>query len=396
MGDFMNKIDSSFFDKKYNRNNTSSVKYDMKPNGNVPNNLIPMWVADMDFKVPPSVEEELVRVSKHGIFGYTRTDEEYDSLVVSWYKRRLGWDFKEEWILKAPGVMFAIGAAIKALTNKNDSILICEPVYYPFSKITVGNERKLVISNLKLNNNRYEIDFEDFEDKVIKNQVKLFLLCSPHNPVGRVWTKEELLEIARICIKHDVIIISDEIHSDFILKGHKHIPIASLSEEISNRTITCTSPSKTFNIAGLQVSNIIIQNNNLRHKVWKACLQTGYSSLNTMAIYATKAAYKNGDEWLNSLLTYLEDNINLLEDALKDKNDISLIRPEATYLMWLDCRKLRMSKEELDSLFLEKMGLWLNNGATFGDRGKGFMRMNIATQRSVLSEAISRINSVLK
>lgn len=317
----MIKIDKSFFDIRTDRKNTNSVKYDMKPKRNAPENLIPMWVADMDFKVPPQVEEELVNAARHGIFGYSYTDEEYDSLVVSWYKTRFGWDIKPEWILKTPGVMFAIGSTIRALTDKNDSILIFEPVYYPFARITLGNNRNLVVSNLKLENHRYVIDFQDFEDKVARHKVKLLLLCSPHNPVGRVWTKEELLEIARICLKYGVVIVSDEIHSDFVYKGYRHIPIASLSEEISNSTITCTSPSKTFNIAGLQVSNIVIDNLDLRRKVWKACLQTGYSSLNTMAICATKAAYKHGHLWLDKLMDYLEDNVCLTQNVL-GKNEI--------------------------------------------------------------------------
>lgn len=392
LGDNMIKIDKTFFNTKTDRKKTNSVKHDMKPKGKVPDNLIPMWVADMDFKVPPQVEEELVKTSRHGIFGYSYTDEEYDSLVVSWYKTRFGWDIKPDWILKTPGVMFAIGSVIRALTDKNDSVMILEPVYYPFAKITIGNDRNLVISNLKLDNNRYVIDFEDFEHKVVKHKAKLLLLCSPHNPVGRVWTKEELLEIARVCLKYGVIIVSDEIHSDFVYKGYRHIPIASLSEEILNSTITCTSPSKTFNIAGLQVSNIVIENQDLRRKVWKACLQTGYSSLNTMAICATKAAYKYGHLWLDALMDYLEDNVNLVQNVLCSKSGITLIRPEATYLMWLDCRNMNLDQDNLDSFFISKLGLWLSSGSIFGESGNGFMRMNIATQRSVLHEALHRID----
>jgi cystathionine beta-lyase len=288
--------------------------------------------------------------------------------------------------------LFAMGCVLGALTDKNDSVMILEPVYYPFAKITIGNDRNLVISNLKLDNNRYVIDFEDFEHKVVKHKAKLLLLCSPHNPVGRVWTKEELLEIARICLKYGVIIVSDEIHSDFVYKGYRHIPIASLSEEILNSTITCTSPSKTFNIAGLQVSNIVIENQDLRRKVWKACLQTGYSSLNTMAICATKAAYKYGHLWLDALMDYLEDNVNLVQNVLCSKSGITLIRPEATYLMWLDCRNMNLDQDNLDSFFISKLGLWLSSGSIFGESGNGFMRMNIATQRSVLHEALHRID----
>lgn len=240
--------------------------------------------------MPPAVGESLQYVTEHGIFGYTLTDAEYDDLIISWYKKRMSWQIRPEWILKVPGVMFAIAASIQALTNPGDAVLICQPVYYPFAKIISSNNRRLVVSELKLNKERYEIDFADMEEKITQNSVKIFLLCSPHNPVGRVWTREELLSIGEICLRHNVIIISDEIHSDFIFNGY-HIPIASLSEELADRTITCTSPTKTFNLAGLQEANIIISNERIRHKVQKACLATGYSNLNTMAIAATKAAF---------------------------------------------------------------------------------------------------------
>lgn len=388
-------FEKSFFDTIHNRKNTGSVKYDTRPKGINPEELIPMWIADMDFQAPQAVIHALTAVSEHGIFGYTDTDEEYSTAVSDWYYRRMGWKILPEWIIKTPGVMFGISASIRALTGQSDGVLICQPVYYPFSTIILENKRQLVVSELRLADGRYEFDFEDIERKIIKNSVKLFLLCSPHNPVGRVWSKNELLEIGRICIKHGVYIVSDEIHSDFIYNGYRHIPIASISEELSVRTITCTSPTKTFNLAGLQVANIIVSDDMLRHKIRKACLTTGYGHLNTMAIVATKAAYQQGENWLNGLLAYLHENATVLRDAFLKHSDISLIQPEGTYLMWLDCRKLGLTDHELETLFWRKAGVWLHSGITFGEGGNGFMRMNIACPRSILLKAIQRIEQSL-
>lgn len=359
-----------------------------------PQSIIPMWIADMDFKAPPTVTEALNRAVEHGIFGYTLTDNEYDELIISWYAKRMEWEIRPEWILKTPGVMFAIAASIIALTDPGDAVLICQPVYYPFAKVITENNRRLIVSELLFNNGRYEIDFTDLEEKIVKSSVKLFLICSPHNPVGRVWTKEELKHIGEICLRHDVIVISDEIHSDFIFEG-RHTPIASLSKELADRTITCTSPTKTFNLAGLQAANIIISNDNLRSKVRKACLATGYSNLNTMAIVAAKAAYKDGEAWLDELLSYLKDNYNVLKSTFSERSNISLIHPEGTYLAWLDCRRMNRSDRELEDFFTNQAGIRLHLGTTFGAGGGGFVRMNIACPRSVLLEAITRIEKAL-
>lgn len=387
----MNAIDSSFFDTIHNRWNTGSVKYSLQPTSYSKGNIIPMWIADMDFKVPPVVENELDSKVHHAIFGYTDTDIDYDELVVSWYKKRMSWGIHSDWIIKMPGVMFAIAAAIRALSQPNDSVLICQPVYHPFSKIITANNRNLIITELVLNNGRYEIDFQDFENKIRENSVKIFLFCSPHNPVGRVWRREELSEIGRICDKYDVYIISDEIHSDFIFTDRPHIPISSLSERLAQRVITCTSPTKTFNLAGLQVANIFIPNSDLRLKIYKECFAAGYGGLNTMAIAAAKAVYKEGEPWLNALLLYLSENYRILKESFPNDSRISLINPEGTYLAWLDCRKLGISGDKLKSFFLDKAGVWLHNGTTFGAGGSGFVRMNIACPQSVLSEAIDRI-----
>lgn len=383
-------FDHSFFDPIYDRTGTGAIKY-----SNLTEKTIPMWIADMDFKSPPAVTDALTKAAQHGIYGYGDTDDEYDILIVDWYERRISWKIEKEQILKIPGVMFGVAAAIRAVTEPNDAVLICQPVYYPFAKIIPDNHCKTVVSELVLKNGRYEIDFEDFENKIKREKVKAFLLCSPHNPVGRVWSRTELAEIARICLKNGVYIISDEIHSDFIYPRYKHIPIASLSNEIADRTITCLSPTKTFNLAGLQAANMVVPNKNLRVRIKKECAATGYSHLNIMAAAAAKAAYKHGEEWLEGLLRYLGQNIALLRTAFPEDALVSALNMEGTYLAWLDCRKLNLSPSELDDLFLGKANIWLHNGHTFGAGGDGFMRMNIACPNSILVEAIERIKSAL-
>ena len=387
-------FDFSFFDEVHDRTQSSAIKYKNLPDAeNTP--VIPMWIADMDFKSAPAITEALKRIAEHGIYGYGDTDDEYYKLLIDWYSHRMGWKIEKEEILTMPGVMFGVTMALRALTKENDAVLICQPVYYPFKNVVVNNNRKLVVNELVLNNGRYEIDFNDFEEKIIKENVKVFLFCSPHNPVARVWGKEELEKIAEICLRHNVYIISDEIHSDFIFDGSKHTPISTLSKEVKLKTVTCVAPSKTFNIAGLQASHIIISDSELREKILKERLSTCYHELNIMSIEAVKAAYKESEDWLMGFLKYIQRNAEVLKDAFPDAYKITAINMEGTYLAWLDCRKLNLSAEELGDLFLKKAGVWLHNGATFGECGKGFMRMNIACPTSVLEEAIKRIKSVI-
>ncbi|MED9969706.1 MAG: MalY/PatB family protein [Ruminococcus sp.] len=374
------------FDAMHNRRIAGDIKY------NCPSDVIPMWVADMDFKVPNEISDALIKEAKHGIFGYKEPDEEYMSLVTQWYKLRFDWEIRPEHIITSPGVMFSIGASINALTEIGDSILICQPVYYPFSKIVTANKRKLVISELTETNGRYQFNFDDIETKIKKHSVKMFLLCSPHNPVGRVWTKDELKKIGNICLANNVTIVSDEIHSDFIYQGNTHTPLASLSDELAEMTVSCTAPSKTFNLAGLQASNAVVSNPVLRKKIDKAIAATGYFELNTMAIASTKAAYKYGGDWLDGLLTYLEKSRQILKEAFPKDSPISLIQPEGTYLAWLDCRKTGLSSGRLYDIFLNNARVWLHKGDTFGQSGNGFMRLNFACPHSVLTEAIDRIN----
>ncbi|MBO5858141.1 MAG: pyridoxal phosphate-dependent aminotransferase [Clostridia bacterium] len=387
-------LDFSFFDEIHDRTKSSAIKYmDLPETEKKP--VIPMWIADMDFKSAPAITEALKRTAEHGIYGYGEIDDEYKNLVIDWYNRRMGWKIEKDELLTMPGVMFGVAMSLRALTKENDAVLICQPVYYPFKNVVVDNNRKLVVNELVLNNGRYEIDFNDFEEKIIKENVKVFLFCSPHNPVARVWEKEELERIAEICLKYNVYIISDEIHSDFIFEGSKHIPISTLSEEIKEKTVTCIAPSKTFNIAGLQASNIIISDEKIRDKILKERTATCHHHLNIMSIEAVKAAYKDSEEWLRVFLKYIKRNADILRDAFPDDYKITALEMDGTYLAWLDCRKLNLSGEELNELFLKKAGVWLHNGATFGNGGEGFMRMNIACPTSVLEEAIERIKLVI-
>ena len=373
------------FDAMHNRRIAGDIKY------NCPSDVIPMWVADMDFKVPNEISDALIKEAKHGIFGYKEPDEEYMSLVTQWYKLRFDWEIRPEHIITSPGVMFSIGASINALTEIGDSILICQPVYYPFSKIVTANKRKLVISELTETNGRYQFNFDDIETKIKKHSVKMFLLCSPHNPVGRVWTKDELKKIGNICLANNVTIVSDEIHSDFIYQGNTHTPLASISDELAKITVTCTAPSKTFNLAGLQASNTVVFDPVIRRKIEKSIAATGYFELNTMAIASTKAAYQYGGEWLDGLLSYLEESRQILQKAFPTDFPISLIQPDGTYLAWLDCRKTELTSTKLYDIFLNKARVWLHKGDTFGKSGNGFMRLNFACPHSVLCEAIDRI-----
>lgn len=386
------KISKDFFETIHNRNSCGDIKYHLFSQYG---DLIPLWIADMDFRSPPSVDEAICDVVRRGIYGYFQTDTEYDELVRSWYSRRMNWSFPPEWLLKVPGVMFSIAAAIRALTDKGDSVMICQPVYYPFANAIQANKRNLVISELQLKNGRYEMDFADIEGKIAEQKVKIFLLCSPHNPVGRVWTSGELTRLGEICQRYDTILISDEIHSDFVFADHRHIPIASLSENLAHRTITCISPTKTFNLAGIGGAGMVVPDSVLRRKIQKECISTGYGGLNMMAIAAAKAVYREGEPWLNALLSYLQENVRVLREFCSDR-PIRLIEPEGTYLMWLDCRELSPKVQDVGEYFLKQAHVQLHKGEIFGAGGNGFVRMNIACPKSVLLEALNRMDAAIK
>ncbi|MDR0645736.1 MAG: pyridoxal phosphate-dependent aminotransferase [Elusimicrobiota bacterium] len=384
------------FDLTINRLNTGQIKYDYA-RYDKPLDAIPMWVADMDFKAPPEVLESLKKTVEHGVFGYSEPGASYWTALLNWYKTRFDWDIQKNWAITVPGVVFALGAAIRATARKGEGVLFCQPVYYPFEKIIRSNNRKPVISELKLINGKYEVDFEDFENKIKQNNVKTFILCSPHNPVSRVWNKQELANMGEICLKHNVKIISDEIHCDFVYAGHKHTVMATIKEQFAYNTITCISPTKTFNFANLHNASMIISNESLHGAVQQECLKTGYSNPSGLGLIAAQAAYRYGTAWLEELLIYLQGNIKLLKQSMDDINcGISLINPEGTYLMWLDCRTLKLTDKELENFFLTKAKIWLNCGSIFGLGGSGFMRMNIACPRATLDIAMQNLKEAAK
>jgi len=384
------------FDAVINRKNTNSLKYDFALQRKRPEDAIPLWVADMDFETLDEVKTALVQKANHGIFGYSEPLDRYFNALHSWFKKYHDWDIDTSKVVLACGVVFAIAATIRALTKENDAVLICQPVYYPFEETIKVNNRKLVVSELKNVNGHYEVDFNDFEQKIIDNDVKLFVLCNPHNPVGRVWTKEELERIGDICLKHKVFVISDEIHADFTYEGHKHIVFSTVKKEFEYNCIVCSAPTKTFNLAGLHISNIYIPNDSVRRKYKLEMDRIGYSQSNIMGIIACQAAYEYGDEWLTQLKQYLKTNLDFVRDYINiSLKDLTLVEPEGTYLIWIDCRKLGLSNKELKELINIKAKVWVDDGYVFGQGGDGFIRINIACPQSTLKRALDNIKAVL-
>lgn len=380
------------FDKVIQRKGTNSLKYDFAKEYGKPEGILPLWVADMDFQTAPPVLERLEQVVRHGIFGYTDGKEDYVQAVKHWYRRNFEWEIQGDWIVKMPGVVAALAMAVRAFTKEGESVLIQRPVYHPFSSVVEANHRKLVNNPLRLADGCYEIDFDDFEKKIVDHQVKLFILCSPHNPVGRVWKEWELRRIGEICLKHKVLVASDEIHSDFVWQGLRHRVFASLSQAYRDITITCTAPSKTFNLAGLQAANVIIANQQLRERFRQESWSAGYSELNAMGLAACQAAYEEGGEWLEELKEYIWGNYLFLKEYLETR--MPQITPgvlEGTYLAWLDFRKLGLGEEKLEELIAGRARVWFNAGTVFGPEGEGFERVNIACPRPVLKEALERL-----
>ncbi|MYL55330.1 putative C-S lyase [Pontibacillus yanchengensis] len=381
----------SRFNQVTDRMNTRSVKWDLTESLFKSEEVLPMWVADMDFQIPKAVTDAIADRAAHGIFGYTVTDEKIHQSIKNWLSKQHDWNINTKWLSYSPGVVPSLHTMMEALTDKDDQILIQTPVYPPFYDVIKNHERTIVKNPLHQQDGKYEIDFDDFEKK-LKQGVKAFILCNPHNPVGRVWTKEELQKMANLCLKHNVMIFSDEIHADLIFPGHKHIPIASLSDDIAQSTITCLSPTKTFNLAGLQVSYIVTPDAEYRKKVNDQFGLQGIKMLNTLGITALEAAYDHGDEWLEELISVLEDHKKYLMDTIHSQtNQIQVVEPEGTYLVWLDCRGLGLSHEELKSFMQEKAKIGLNDGASFGEEGEGFMRINIACPRPILEDGVQRI-----
>jgi len=385
------------FDKVINRRGTNCAKYDFAKEYGKPEGLLPLWVADMDFQAPKAVTEKLEEISRFGMFGYSDTNDEYFKAVHDWYKGRFDWEVQPEWLVKTPGVVFAVATAVRALTEPGDSVMIQQPVYYPFGNVIRDNDREVVNCPLLLNDGKYEMDFEDMESKLNSGRVKLFILCSPHNPVGRVWTEEELRKTGELCLKYNVPVVSDEIHCDFTYPGYKHHIYASLDERFADNCVICTAPSKTFNLAGLQASNLFIPNQEIRRKIRRAIKRTGYGGLNQMGIAACQAAYKGGAQWLEELKAYLKENLDFLRGFVETRlSGVELIEPQGTYLVWLDLRKLGMDPKQQDDFIVNTAGLWLDTGLMFGEEGAGFERINIACPRATLAEALERLEKALK
>jgi cystathionine beta-lyase len=377
------------FDKVIERHNTFSIKYDPLSRGK-PADALPMWVADMDFPAPPCVQAALAERAAHGIFGYSEPDASYFAAVQGWFEKRFGWRIEREWFAITPGVVSALYIAVNAFAKAGDGVLIQQPVYQPFESVVKQTGRKLLVNELVYSDGRYGIDFEDFEEKA--KQAELFILCNPHNPVGRVWKSDELMRMGEICLKYGVAVIADEIHQDFIYEGYRHLVFSELDKRFAEITITCTSPSKTFNLAGLQLANILISNGAMRKAFKNQYSLFGLSQPSLMGLVACKAAYLEGEQWVNELICYLAGNMSLMREFLPARiPKIKFIEPEGTYLAWLDFSAFGLSASELDNIIINKAKLWFNSGPSFGLGGEGFERINAACPHSVLQGAMERL-----
>ena len=378
------------------RRGTDCLKYDFAKRRGKPEDVLPLWVADMDFKTSSYVVDALIERAEHGIFGYSDTQEEYFNAVAGWMERHHHWKIREEWLIKTPGVVFALAMAVKAFTEPGDSVLVQQPVYYPFSEVIRDNDRVIVSSDLILGeDNRYHIDLEDFEKQIVDHDVKLFLLCNPHNPSGRVFTKEELTGMGDLCVKYGVKVVSDEIHNDFVFQG-EHTVFASVKKEYEDICVVCTSPSKTFNLASMLISNIFIPGEEMRKKFQHEVDAAGISQLSALGIVAAQTAYKKGDEWYHAMLSYVRENITYLKTYVADHMPgVNVIDGEGTYLLWLDFRKTGIDPDELDRRIIYDAKLWLDSGKIFGKTGAGFQRINVAAPRKTVEECLERIRRIL-
>lgn len=384
------------FDEIIDRKNTNSLKYDFAKRRGLPENVMPFWVADMDFRISSYIQDAIIAQADHGIYGYSDTQDEYFEAISGWIEKQFGWRPEQKWMIKTPGVVFLLAAAVRTLTNEGDAVIIQQPVYYPFSEVIADNGRHIVDNTLKTDQDGfYSIDFEDFENKIVSENVKLFLLCNPHNPSGRVFTRDELEKLGDICLKHGVKVVSDEIHSDLVFEG-KHTVFASIKPEFADISVTCTAPSKTFNIAGLQVSNVFVSNREMRQAIKKQIAAEGYSQLNSVGLAACEAAYRYGGEWYEAMKKYVKANIDFTYDYIKEKiPELKMRKPEGTYLVWIDFRGLGLNDKEIDDLVIHKAGLWLDSGAIFGVSGAGFQRINVACPRKLLTQALDRLEKAI-
>lgn len=375
------------FDERIPRRGTLSYKWDSAADADT----LPMWVADMDFRVAPAIVEALRKRVEHGIFGYTRVPDAYYEAVINWFRRRHGWEIRRDWMIYTSGVVPAISAIIKALARPGDKVLVQTPVYNCFFSSIRNNGCELVASPLIYEGRTYRMDYDDLERKAADERVKILLLCNPHNPAGRVWTRAELTRVGEICLRHGVTVVADEIHCELVYPGHVYTPFASLDDEFLRHSVTCVSPSKAFNIAGLQIASIIAFDDDLRRRIDKAININEVCDVNPFGVIATIAAYNEGEEWLTQLLTYLEANYRRFAEFQRTElPDFPIAKLEGTYLVWMDCRALGKPSEELEELLLREEKLWLNAGTMYGAEGEGFMRWNIACPRAVMEEGLKR------
>ncbi|MFO7370696.1 MAG: pyridoxal phosphate-dependent aminotransferase [Bacteroidales bacterium] len=381
------------FDEIIPREGTGSVKHDLKKALFHSESVIPMWVADMDFRTPDFVIAAIQKRLDHEILGYTHIGPSFYESIVNWNKRRHNWSIKPEWICFSPGVVPALNMLVMAFSNPGDSIIIQPPVYFPFFTAVKNHGRNLVVNPLAYRNGKYEMDFADFEAKIDSN-TRMLILCSPHNPTGNVWSAETLLKLAEICMKNNILIVSDEIHADLVYTGSRHLPLAGLSDDLAAHTITCMAPSKTFNIAGLSTSYLVIPNPQLRKQYEKVLDEVHVGEGNIFGFVAAEAAYNHGDSWLNQVMEYLGGNRDFLLGFIeKHIPAIRVIIPQATYLVWLDCSGLGLKPDALKRFMIHEAGLGLNDGPQFGPQGEGFQRINIACPRQVLHEAVKKLQA---
>ena len=383
------------FDEIIPRRNTKSYKWDSAADEGV----LPMWVADMDFRTAPPIVNALLMRVQHGIFGYTKVPDSYFEAVKDWFFRRHGFNINTDWILYTTGVVPALSAIILAITKPRDKIIVQTPVYNCFFSSIRNNRCEIVNNNLIYSNGNYSIDFDDLEQKASDPDAKLLQLCNPHNPTGRVWTYDELKKLGDLCLKYNVLVVSDEIHCDLVYSGHKHIPFASISEQFANGSVTCIAPSKTFNLAGLQVANILAADPVVRQKIDKALNINEVCEISPFAVEATIAAYSHprSEEWFNQLITYLWDNYQLVLRFFEDHLPQFRITPlQATYLVWIDCSSLKISSRDFSTLLLKRGKIWLNEGTIYGDAGEGFIRLNIACSRILLREGLDRFKQIVE
>ena len=384
------------FDKVINRKNTNSNKYDGEKAAQ-DSQILPMWVADMDFETLPEVKKALIQRAQHGVFGYASITDHYKEAVIKWMERRHHFHIEKDWIVATPGVVTALKLSVNAFTQPHEKVMIMKPVYYPFDFSIELNHREVVECPLIYENYEYHCDFDIFEKTIIENDVKMFILCNPHNPIGKVWEKDDLYQMGKICQKHGVVVVSDEIHMDFVYEGHTHVPFYEVDESFKDFTIICTAPSKTFNLAALQTSNIIIANEKMRKTYEEVKISCGVNDPNIFGMEACEAAYTYGDQWVDELLDYLQGNIDYMKKFLEERlPELHMVKPEGLYLIWVDMQALHMNKDELEELMLKKAHLWLDEGYIFGTGGEGFERFNIACPRSTLERALLQLEKAIR